>query len=69
MVGKVFVGKDMHKELALRFQKAVHLFQQIVVIFHVFKHLHRENEIVVLDVLQCASVVRDVALCSERRND
>jgi hypothetical protein len=62
VVGKVLVGKNVHKELSVGFEEFVHLLQQIVVILHVFKHFHRHDQIVTLDYVEGALIISDVAL-------
>jgi hypothetical protein len=63
------VGKNVHKELARGFQKAVDLVHQVIVILHVFKHFNRHDAVIVLDDTQCTLVVRDVALLIHREKD
>ena len=44
LVSIVFVRKNVHKQLAFGFEKAVNLFEQVVVVFHVFKHCSTQNK-------------------------
>jgi hypothetical protein len=39
----VLVRENVNKELTRRFEKAVYLFQQVIVVFHVFKPIERDT--------------------------
>ena len=62
VITKVLVGKNVNKQLSGWFEEGMDLVQQIVVIFHVFKHFDRHDQIIVLDDCQCTLVVGNVAL-------
>ena len=62
MVGEMLVRKDMNKELACWFEERMHLFEQIIVILHVFKHFDGHDQIIILHHGQGPLVVRYIAL-------
>jgi hypothetical protein len=69
VVRVILVGKNVHKELARGFQKAVHLVHQVIVILHVFKHFNRHDAVIVFDDTQCALIVSDIALYNIEKKD
>jgi hypothetical protein len=48
VVRVVFMGENMHKELAAGFQKVLDLVQELLGILHVLKHFHRHDQVVAL---------------------
>lgn len=44
MVGIVLVRENVHKHLSVGFEKPADLLEQVVVVFHVFKHCAQSIE-------------------------
>jgi len=62
VVGVARVRKNVDKQAARRFEKAGHLVQETLVVLHVFKHFHRHDQIIILNHIQGALVVGNIAL-------
>lgn len=67
MITIVLVGKNVNKEFARWFQKAMNFVQEVLIILHVFKHFHRNDTIIVLDLVQSTLIIGHIAL-QKRKN-
>mmetsp|Transcript_22765 Transcript_22765/g.47502 ORF Transcript_22765/g.47502 Transcript_22765/m.47502 type:complete len:366 (-) Transcript_22765:2-1099(-) len=61
MIGVILMCENVDKQFAARFQESVHLFHQMVVVFHVFKHFDRHDSVIALDNVQSTLVIRHIA--------
>lgn len=67
VIDVVLVGENVHKELALRLEKAIDLLEQVIVILHVFKHFNRHDQVIATHDAQGTLVVGHVALWIRKR--
>ena len=67
MVGVILVRKNVHKQLATRFQESFYLGQELLIILHVFEHFDSHYQIVTFYNIKGTLIVGNIALVTSNK--